>query len=253
MGEEFIPTGYIRDDGMVFWHYGKGYKNGQYWVTPERFQILKHKHSIKAKERQKIDPSKRKAISARFYAKNSHKIRELSRAYYSKNRSAILSNKKEQRALKDASRPPKPKSNYGTSEYYRNRYKKERDARIQRAMQYEAKKMQSDGLFRLKKNVRRLVLKTFEDSGFSKNSKTAEILGCSFEFFKAYIEQRFLPGMGWHNRSEWHLDHIIPAASAKTEKQLLKLNHYTNFRPLWAIDNLSKGAKTPKQLTLLAA
>ena len=113
--------------------------------------------------------------------------------------------------------------------------------------------MKSDDLFRLKKNVRRLVLKTFEDAGFSKNSKTAEILGCSFEFFKAYIEQRFLSGMGWHNRSEWHLDHIIPVSSAETEKQVIKLNYYTNFRPLWAKDNLSKGAFMSKQLTLISA
>lgn len=30
----------------------------------------------------------------------------------------------------------------------------------------------------------------------------------------------------------WDLDHIIPISSAKTEDDLIKLNHYTNFQPL---------------------
>jgi hypothetical protein len=110
-----------------------------------------------------------------------------------------------------------------------------------------------DPFYRFQHNIGTLIRKTIRDGGYSKESRSCEILGCSFEFFKAYIEQRFLPGMGWHNRSEWHLDHIIPVSSAKTERELLKLNRYTNFRPLWAKDNLSKKNKTNEQLTLLAA
>lgn len=49
--------------------------------------------------------------------------------------------------------------------------------------------------------------------------------------------------MTLENHGEWHFDHIIPLASAKTEEELIKLNHYTNFQPLWAEDNLKKGFK----------
>ena len=195
----------------------------------------------------------RSAYIKEWQAKNADVMRKRSLEFYYKNREEINKKRAKKRAEQRALRPAKQKSNYGTPEYYRNRYQKEREARIQRSIKYESQKMKSDDLFRLKKNVRRLVLKTFEDAGFSKNSKTAEILGCSFEFFKAYIEQRFLSGMGWHNRSEWHLDHIIPVSSAETEKQVIKLNYYTNFRPLWAKDNLSKGAFMSKQLTLISA
>jgi hypothetical protein len=53
--------------------------------------------------------------------------------------------------------------------------------------------------------------------------------------------------MNWGNhgrydpdRKTWQLDHIIPSSSAKTEDELIKLNHYSNFQPLKSIDNILK-------------
>ena len=47
--------------------------------------------------------------------------------------------------------------------------------------------------------------------------------------------------MSWSNHGEWHLDHIYPVSLAKDQNHVIELNHYTNFQPLWASDNLSKG------------
>jgi hypothetical protein len=47
--------------------------------------------------------------------------------------------------------------------------------------------------------------------------------------------------MTWENYGKWHLDHKTPISWAKTEKEVIELNHYTNFQPMWAIENLSKG------------
>lgn len=73
--------------------------------------------------------------------------------------------------------------------------------------------------------------------------KTASILGCSWAEFAAHIERQFLPGMTWQNRGEWHIDHIVALATAKTEADVLALNHFTNLRPMWGPDNFKKGAK----------
>jgi hypothetical protein len=46
--------------------------------------------------------------------------------------------------------------------------------------------------------------------------------------------------MNWGNHGEWHFDHMVPLSLAKNVEELIKLNHYSNFRPLMAKDNLSK-------------
>ena len=46
--------------------------------------------------------------------------------------------------------------------------------------------------------------------------------------------------MTWSNYGEWHLDHKVPISWAKSEEEVYKLSHYTNFQPLWMNDNLSK-------------
>jgi hypothetical protein len=37
-----------------------------------------------------------------------------------------------------------------------------------------------------------------------------------------------------------HIDHIIPISTAKTEQDVIKLNHYTNLQWLIDKDNLKK-------------
>jgi hypothetical protein len=76
-----------------------------------------------------------------------------------------------------------------------------------------------------------------------KKNKTFEIVGCSPQFLKEHLEKQFVNGMTWENRNEWHIDHITPLSSAKTEEELYKLCHYTNLQPLWAEENLKKGNK----------
>ncbi len=67
------------------------------------------------------------------------------------------------------------------------------------------------------------------------------MLGCDWHHLKAHIEKQFVRGMGWHNMSKWHIDHIVPLASARNEKELMMLAHFSNLRPLWVEENLKKG------------
>lgn len=101
-------------------------------------------------------------------------------------------------------------------------------------------RVKKDPLFKAKEAIRHNIRISIYKKNYTKRSHTYEILGCSFNFFKDYIEKQFQPGMTWLNHGEWHLDHKIPLDTAKTEEDVIQLNHYTNFQPLWAKDNLAK-------------
>jgi 5-methylcytosine-specific restriction endonuclease McrA len=66
-----------------------------------------------------------------------------------------------------------------------------------------------------------------------------------------YLEQQFYSNpktgkkMNWKNYGEWHIDHIIPLAyfDLTIEEELIQAWYYTNLQPLWAEENLKKGAK----------
>lgn len=113
----------------------------------------------------------------------------------------------------------------------------------QKARIYMQRKLQADGLALLRARLRARLHKGLARVDLKKARGTAEALGCSFSELRGHIERQFLKGMTWENRSEWHIDHIVPLATAKTEEDVIRLNHFTNLRPIWAKDNLSKGAQ----------
>jgi hypothetical protein len=102
---------------------------------------------------------------------------------------------------------------------------------------------------RVRKNIQ-MAFKVYTTNGKKWIGKTTEeILGCDIDFFAEYISSKFQEGMSLENHGQygWHLDHIIPLASATTEEEIYKLNHHTNFQPLWWQENLSKGDKLPAE------
>ncbi len=103
-----------------------------------------------------------------------------------------------------------------------------------------------DLLFKFSCNVRTLITGSFrrtKDSKYKKQTKTLQLLGCSITELRAHLTKQFLPGMSLDNYGEWHIDHIVPLAYAQTQQDIERLCHYTNLQPLWAKDNLKKGAR----------
>jgi hypothetical protein len=100
-----------------------------------------------------------------------------------------------------------------------------------------------DPLFKLIQNLRCNIRNSLTKTGYSKKTKTYDILGIDFNQFREYIENQFEEGMSWENYGEWHLDHKTPISWAKDESDAISLCHYTNYQPLWAFENISKGNK----------
>jgi|694.fasta_scaffold91682_1 hypothetical protein len=131
-------------------------------------------------------------------------------------------------------------------EYYTVNYDKEKERKLKWSREnrkysndYQKQRKKKDILFRIISDMRNSVNRYLK----YKSKSTFEIVGCTPELLKEHLEKQFTDGMTWENRSKWHIDHIIPLSSAKTEEELYKLCHYTNLQPLWAEDNMKKSNK----------
>jgi hypothetical protein len=164
-----------------------------------------------------------------YYFQNSEMIKEKSKKYYSSNK------EKHKLTMKNWIEKNKDHYKIGLKKYY--------DTNKEKIFKNLKKKKIEDPIFKLKSDISSLIRLYFNRKKVKKDNRTTEILGCSIEYFYSYIESKFVDGMSWENRNEWHLDHIVPIRIAKTEEEVIKLNHHSNFRPLWSEQNLSKAGK----------
>lgn len=155
--------------------------------------------------------------------KNKELIKSKSKKYYLDNKDSIKS---------------RMSSNYENGREkkleYQKKYASLNKEKISKyKMEYQRNRRKTDPVFKMKYVVARLIRNSFKTKGLSKNKKTIDILGCDIEFFKIYIEEKFIDDMNWSNHGVvWDIDHIIPLTTAKDEKDVIILNHYSNLQPL---------------------
>ena len=136
----------------------------------------------------------------------------------------------------------KPKRTPLTSEE-----KLERDRK--RKAKYRAA-YRADPMNRINRNISQVVRMHFRKMKTSKPSGGwCQVVGYSLAELKAHIEAQFTDGMSWENYGEWHLDHIKPKASFafldSSDSEFLECWALSNLQPLWAEENIFKGAKYP--------
>lgn len=207
----------------------------------EYYQKNKEKEKENSKEYAKNNPDKKKKYNKKYYEKNSE----------------ILIKKSSEQNKKPIRKKWKDDNNEYLSNYNK-KYKEDNKEKInEQRKDYREKnkekinedrrnRMKSDPLYRISTNVRNIVKYSIRRMGYTKRSKTYKILGCSFEEFKLHIESQFEPWMNWDNYGKievgklnigWDMDHIIPISSAINEDEVIKLNHFTNLRPLCSYTN----------------
>jgi hypothetical protein len=156
----------------------------------------------------------------KHYLKNKQKIKERSAKWVENNKERAKQNKKQW-------------------------YEKNKVVLNKKAVENRHKKRQSDPIQRVKESLSANLRNAL--NGHGKGQKTLDYLCMSIDEFKIYIESMFKDGMNWENYGlhGWHLDHIQPIHSFdhSDEEQVKQCWHYSNFQPLWAKDNLSKGCK----------
>lgn len=208
----------VRSANQAWAERNPSYQKEHYLKNKNKYKEYAENNSQAIKERMK-----------KWREDNKDRLSEYEKEYYSKN----SENKKEYSRKWRAENPERVREQ--RIEFFRrNRGYSAEYARARR---------KSDPVYATMCRVRARVSAAFLNNGFSRNTKTEEIIGCTWLELKEHIERQFVRGMSWNNRGDWHIDHIVPLASAKTEEDIVALNHYTNLRPIWAKENLSKGAK----------
>lgn len=211
-----IKRGTVREDGKVFYGYNRDCTNGEYWVSAEQFQQDVEKRKVRRRERAS------KAIPGRVRGD----IREDGMVFWAYNGGCL------------------------NSEYWVTPQKFEELHRrtLEHNRKTRAARYKKDPLYRIVCAIRGSAARAAKRAGAKKPKKSMDLLGTNFATFKEHIEKQFEDGMTWDNYGEWHLDHIIPLASAESHDAVWELAHYTNLQPLWARDNRRKGSKMPDEL-----
>ena len=156
--------------------------------------------------------------------------RNRKRKYYIDNKEDVLKRSKEYR--------DNNKDKY--KEYKKIYYNINREKLIEYSTNYHLNRIKNDSIYKFQCNIKCLIRNSIKFRGYKKTTKTSDILGCSTNDFRIYLESKFEDWMTWDNYGlyngelnyGWDIDHIIPISIGVNEEEVINLNHYTNLQPL---------------------
>ena len=180
------------------------------------------------------------------YAANRQAVIEEKRIYRKNNNEVISLNSKKYEANRKGTRKSYNK-NYQINNANDIKIKR-KEYRIDNKEIIAAKRLvkrKTNPLFALRHKIGNIIRKSLHANSYHKTSKSIEILGSTIGDFKTYIESKWLPWMSWDNYGLYNgtegygcdIDHIEPISKAKTDEDVIRLNHYTNLQPLCSYVN----------------
>lgn len=191
------------------------------YCEENRESLLEYHKNYREENKEMCSERKKKC-----YEKNKETYIERSKKYYEGNKEAISRYRKKYREENKEAFAERNKKYYeGNREHYKE-YRKDNAAYI--FVRSVLTRLDSD--------------KQEAFSGITKD-EAESLCGYSQVEFILHIESTFKEGMSWENRSEWHIDHILPVAWFREQgiTDIKVINALSNLRAEWASDNISKG------------
>lgn len=189
------------------------------------------------------------------------------RAYYHANKERMKANNKKWREnnkeKRQVYRKDWRKANKSHVQKYQKQYQKNNIEQIRERMAQWAKDNpvkireyrtkvrllhKDDLMWKLNKHVSTCMQRDLKRRGGKKDGTGWEkLVGYTLKELRIHLESMFVDGMGWDNRSDWHIDHIIPKSffqyTTSSDVEFRMCWRLENLQPLWAEDNMSKGNK----------
>lgn len=155
---------------------------------------------------------------------------EQARAWYAKHRERVKERLKAQR-IKN------PEQAKAKDQRYRERHPET----IRETARKSSARMRLNPYFRLVKNLRQRLYMAVRRKAALRPSRK-EMFGCTRAELIAHLTALLEPGMMWENYGDWHVDHKIPCAhfNLLDPEEVRRCFHFTNLRPLWAVENIRK-------------
>jgi hypothetical protein len=207
-------------------------KDAKYGLTPQCKKCMRRRTSAYRAE----NPEKVRAAISAWSMANPEKVKAYGKAHYEANSELIKGRSRQWR-----------EENPGKQEEQKAAFKEANPDKLREQAKRRAAKRLATPKGKVENSVRSLIHKWIR-RGTKGGRPTFSLLGYSSEDLKNHLERQFLDGMTWENYGPvWHIDHILPLASFSYETPdcdgFKAAWAITNLRPLWAKDNIKKGAK----------
>lgn len=207
------------------------------FLSDEEKQEYLRKARIRFNKWKLNNPEKYKESINKYKENNKEKILERSKQWQNENKTRA----------KEISLKYRNKDRNKWNRLSKESRERTKEIRLAKRREKTSERKKVDPVFKISENIRSCITMSFKRGNrFKKRYKSEEILGCTIEFFINYLltlyPEKNLKIEDFH-RYGYHIDHIIPISLAKTEDDIIKLCHYTNFQPLWWKDNISKKNK----------
>lgn len=159
-------------------------------------------------------------------------IKNYNKSYRQKNAARLLAAQRERRQ-RDADR---------LRDWHRAYALRRAEAR----RQYEREVLRYRVAHMLASRLRARLYAALKAAGAGKKISAVNDSGLTPERLRDWIESQFLSGMTWANwgagEGRWHVDHWFPLAAANLQDPIEQraVCHFSNLRPMWGAENLSK-------------
>lgn len=160
-------------------------------------------------------------------------VKQLRKIYRTKNYDKVIDSKKEYYYNNQEK----------CCERSRDWYENNKEIKNQKHTVYIRTRRQNDIEFKLYSNIQGRIYSALKGN---KKDYTLDIISCSIEFYKNWLEFQFNENMNWNNHGEyWHIDHVKPCASFDLldDNQIKECFSWKNVRPIEKVLNLIKNDK----------
>ena len=200
---------------MVFWRYQKSCKDGEYWVTAEKFEEKRERKNARERKYREANNESLAEYQLKYREANKESLAEKGLKYYEANKEEITKQKRKWRE----------ENKEEITEYQRKRYRE---------------RYQNDPQYRAMCEVRRHT-KRVEKGG----KRSLELYGVpTVEWVLKIKRGRMRIYNKYFKGVEKHMDHIRPLAEVMhIIEEMHQRSHFSNLLYIPAEANQSKGAK----------